>query len=352
MWLRQSLTNTERQNERQTGRQTRSSRAAVTHHHDTNHHRAAALSESDCTTSYTHTYMHTYTHLYTHTHRRSVPPAHSDPAHVAALEVACLRCLYEVVALCWRAKALPHQLMAIQAVVLDNLLTKEACSTAQDAGTLPSSMGAAGVSVSSTQPSGSDGAAAADGGAAVLPAGALADSVIDVAAYAALGITSAVPSGVQPRPLAAKLLGALGAFTCDVATVQHVMEGLYGYLDERHRWQERAVVRVRVVRHAGSSQRHDKGRTHLRGDSYQHTYLHTHTHTNTPTQRVADQRHVPTCVRRRCWRCCLQAAQSMRFLHLHRCCAMQAVHACRRRTQLLSWPWPLSAVQRWTRPSR
>lgn len=45
----------------------------------------------------------------------------SDPAHVAALEVACLRCLSELVALCRRSRVLPQHLTDIQAVMLDNL---------------------------------------------------------------------------------------------------------------------------------------------------------------------------------------------------------------------------------------
>lgn len=44
-----------------------------------------------------------------------------DPAHVAALEVACLRCLKEVVTLCRKNKVVPAQLSDIQAVMLDNL---------------------------------------------------------------------------------------------------------------------------------------------------------------------------------------------------------------------------------------
>jgi hypothetical protein len=49
----------------------------------------------------------------------------SDPAHVAALEVACLRCLSELVALCRRSKVLPQHLSDIQAVMLDNLRVRD-----------------------------------------------------------------------------------------------------------------------------------------------------------------------------------------------------------------------------------
>lgn len=49
----------------------------------------------------------------------------SDPAHVAALEVACLRCLSELVALCRRSKVLPQHLSDIQAVMLENLRVRD-----------------------------------------------------------------------------------------------------------------------------------------------------------------------------------------------------------------------------------
>lgn len=47
--------------------------------------------------------------------------AHRDPAHVAALEVSCLRCLQAVTALCRRSKVVAQHISAIQAVTLDNL---------------------------------------------------------------------------------------------------------------------------------------------------------------------------------------------------------------------------------------
>lgn len=58
-------------------------------------------------------------------YHHALPLLRRDPAHVAALEVACLRCLVEVVALCRRNKALPHDLTDIQPVMLDNLRPRE-----------------------------------------------------------------------------------------------------------------------------------------------------------------------------------------------------------------------------------
>jgi len=43
------------------------------------------------------------------------------PAHVAALEASCLRCLCEVVALAARSKVAPDHLEQMQSVALDNL---------------------------------------------------------------------------------------------------------------------------------------------------------------------------------------------------------------------------------------
>jgi hypothetical protein len=60
----------------------------------------------------------------------------------------------------------------------------------------------------------------------------------------ALDIQGAVPSGSHPRQLAGQLLSLMGAFTRDIATVHNILDSLYEYLDERHRWQERGIVQV------------------------------------------------------------------------------------------------------------
>lgn len=245
-----------------------------------------------------------------------------DPAHVAALEVACLRCLTELVALCWRNKVLPKHLTAIQAVMLDNLRVRdrgkppastswswcmELCwpvlpycwyngakhSTATglhryscfcrvslhsvhrdktkcsnecccrcylccciaglsrasealqppDTPTTPAAASAGGV-VSAA-------AAAAAESSASSPAGSTAataiPSVVDTACYQALGIHGAVPSGSNSKQLAGQLLSLMGSFTRDIATVHTILDSFYEYLDERHRWQERGIIRVRVA---------------------------------------------------------------------------------------------------------
>lgn len=61
----------------------------------------------------------------------------------------------------------------------------------------------------------------------------------------ALDIQGAVPSGSHPRQLAGQLLSLMGAFTRDIATVHNILDSFYEYLDERHRWQERGIVKVR-----------------------------------------------------------------------------------------------------------
>lgn len=59
-----------------------------------------------------------------------------------------------------------------------------------------------------------------------------------------MGIQGAVPLGWQPRQLAGQLLQLMGSFTKDIATVHKIMDSFYEYLDDRHRWQEQAVVKV------------------------------------------------------------------------------------------------------------
>jgi hypothetical protein len=36
----------------------------------------------------------------------------------------------------------------------------------------------------------------------------------------------------------------MGAFTRDIATVHNILDSFYEYLDEKHRWQERSIVKV------------------------------------------------------------------------------------------------------------
>jgi hypothetical protein len=60
----------------------------------------------------------------------------------------------------------------------------------------------------------------------------------------ALDIQGAVPSGSHPRQLAGQLLALMGAFTRDIATVHNILDSFYEYLDEKHRWQERGIVKV------------------------------------------------------------------------------------------------------------
>uniref|UniRef100_A0A383VUE4 Uncharacterized protein n=1 Tax=Tetradesmus obliquus TaxID=3088 RepID=A0A383VUE4_TETOB len=175
--------------------------------------------------------------------------ARRDPAHVAALEVACLRCLSELVALCRRSKVLPQHLSDIQAVMLENLRVRDRgpgsgseVLQAPDTPTTPAASSAVGAGLVAAGSgcgslSGSAAGGSTAGGAAVGP------SVVDVAFYQALDIQGAVPSGSHPRQLAGQLLSLMGAFTRDIATVHNILDSFYEYLDERHRWQERGIVK-------------------------------------------------------------------------------------------------------------
>ncbi|WIA31642.1 hypothetical protein OEZ86_002522 [Tetradesmus obliquus] len=175
--------------------------------------------------------------------------ARRDPAHVAALEVACLRCLSELVALCRRSKVLPQHLSDIQAVMLENLRVRDRgpgsgseVLQAPDTPTTPAASSAVGAGLVAAGSgcgslSGSAAGGSTAGGAAAGP------SVVDVAFYQALDIQGAVPSGSHPRQLAGQLLSLMGAFTRDIATVHNILDSFYEYLDERHRWQERGIVK-------------------------------------------------------------------------------------------------------------
>lgn len=141
--------------------------------------------------------------------------ARRDPAHVAALEVACLRCLSELVALCRRSKVLPQHLSDIQAVMLENLRVRDRgpgsgseVLQAPDTPTTPAASSAVGAGLVAAGSgcgslSGSAAGGSTAGGAAAGP------SVVDVAFYQALDIQGAVPSGSHPRQLAGQLLSLM-----------------------------------------------------------------------------------------------------------------------------------------------
>eukprot|EP00775_Hariotina_reticulata_P007806 gene7806-8003_t len=171
------------------------------------------------------------------------------PAHVAALEVSCLRCLCAVVDLCRRNKVLPEALNAIQAVMLDNLRASRekgsnggsSVSDSQWLSQLPTAAlaDAAPADVAVTAEEGGSEPAAAPVAAVLVEVPA---SVVDVSCYQAMGVLKEVPAGYSQRDLALQLLQQMSSFMQDIATVHKILCSLYDYMDERRRWQEQAVV--------------------------------------------------------------------------------------------------------------
>lgn len=178
------------------------------------------------------------------------------PAHVAALEASCLRCLCEVVALAARSKVAPDHMEQMQAVALDNLRREvdadgsvargseagdgasvAAASAGPATGTAASTCATRSAAPTSVCASGTTAAALAGGSQ---PAG----SVVDPEFCAAMGVAHRVPGGGGAHDLAARLLQLLVDFVGDISTVYDVMGTFYRYMDAKQRWGEQRIIQA------------------------------------------------------------------------------------------------------------
>ncbi|GBF93271.1 hypothetical protein Rsub_06003 [Raphidocelis subcapitata] len=195
--------------------------------------------------------------------------ARRAPAHVAALEAACLRCLCEVVSLAARNKVAPEHLEEMQAVALDNLrrtAAAEDAAAAAAAAAVPSAAGLVAASLAAAPAAGGDGGSAragsAAGGGSAPGAGAGAGAaappgVVDPEFYSAMGVAHRLPPVCGAGDAAARLLQLLAGFVRDISTVYEVMGTFYRYMDGKQRWGEDRIVQAFMAALAGSGTRHE-----------------------------------------------------------------------------------------------